>query len=88
NSNVRLIILATSNHPTHMQVIKEIRKSYKKVMIAGLSRYNDEIEELKQAGVQCVFNLYAEAGVGYAEQTFQFFNEKHKQNINPDSSGN
>ena len=89
NSNVRLIILATSNHPTHMQVIKEIRKSYKKVMIAGLSRYNDEIEELKQAGVQVVFNLYAEAGVGYAEQTFQIFNnEKHKQNINPDSSGN
>ena len=58
-------------------------------MIAGISRYNDEIEELKQAGVQCVFNLYAEAGVGYAEQTFQFFNnEKDKLTINLDNSDN
>jgi len=86
-SNVRLIILALSNHPAHMQVTKQIRKRYKKVMIAGLSRYNDEIEELKQAGVQVVFNLYAEAGVGYAEQTFKIFNEKYESNINLDNPG-
>ncbi len=56
NTNVRLIFLATSNHLTHLQVTKQIRKSYKKVLIAGLSRYNDEIEELKETGVQVVFN--------------------------------
>ena len=73
-SNVRLVILATSNHLSHMQVAKQIKNNYKKVMITGISRYKDEIEELQQAGVQVVFNLYAEAGVGFAEQTFQIFN--------------
>ena len=36
-------------------------------MIAALSRYDDEMQELKKAGIQVVFDLYAEAGAGYAE---------------------
>jgi hypothetical protein len=47
-------------------------------MIAALSRYEDEIEELKELGVQVVFNLYSEAGVGYAEHVYQMFNQKKK----------
>jgi predicted Kef-type K+ transport protein len=88
SSRVRLVILATSNHLTHLQVIKQIRENYQNVMISGLSRYNDEIEELKEAGVQIVFNLYAEAGVGFAEQTYQTFNnEKYKSKFNLDNPG-
>ncbi len=73
SSKIRLIILATSNHSTHMQVIEQFREICNEKMIAALSRYDDEIEELKQAGVQVVFNLYTEAGVGYAEQVYQIF---------------
>jgi predicted Kef-type K+ transport protein len=86
-TNIGLIILATSNHLTHLQATKQIKNSYKKVMIAALSRYNDQVEELKEAGVQIVFNLYAEAGVGFAEQTFQVFNnEKYKSDFNLDKA--
>lgn len=45
------------------------------MIVASLSRYNDEMEELKQAGVKVVFNLYAEAGVSYAEHIYQSFNQ-------------
>ncbi|RLD76385.1 MAG: hypothetical protein DRJ10_13670 [Bacteroidetes bacterium] len=75
NSRIRLLILATSNHSTHMQVINGLEKMNQKIMVASLSRYSDEMEELKQAGVEVVFNLYAEAGLGYAEHIFQSFNQ-------------
>ena len=75
DSGIQLLILATSNHSTHMQVINGLDKMNKKTMVASLSRYNDEMEELKQAGVEVVFNLYAEAGLGYAEHIFQNFNQ-------------
>ena len=76
---IRLIILAMSNHSIHMQVIKQLKESSNKKTIAALSRYEDEIEELKQAGVKVVFNLYAEAGVGYAEHIYQIFNQQNQE---------
>ena len=75
---IRLIILAMANHSTHMQVIQQLKNSSSKITIAALSRYEDEIEELKQAGVQVVFNLYEEAGVGYAEHICQIV-DNHNQ---------
>jgi len=73
--DLRLIIMATSHHTAHMEVIKQLETKDNKTMIAALSRYDDEMEELKQAGVQVVFNLYAEAGAGYAEHIYKIFNQ-------------
>lgn len=73
--SIRLIILATSNHLTHMEVVRQFKEFGTDKMIAALSRYKDEMAELKAAGVQIVFNLYAEAGAGYAEHVYQTFSE-------------
>lgn len=70
---IQLIMLAASDHSTHMQVIDQLKKFGGNPMIAAISRYDDEIDELKQAGVQVVFNLYSEAGAGYAEHVYQIF---------------
>jgi predicted Kef-type K+ transport protein len=64
---VRLVVLATANHSIHLEVIDQLNRFENKKAIAALSRYDDEIEELKEAGVDIVFNLYTEAGIGYAE---------------------
>ena len=74
---LRLIIMATPHHAAHMEVLKQLRTKDNKTMIAALSRYDDEMEQLKQAGVQIVFNLYSEAGAGYAEHIFQIYNQKN-----------
>jgi hypothetical protein len=76
SSKLRMIIMATSKHATHMEIIKQIEKNHNNITFAALSRYEDEMEELKQAGVQIVFNLYTEAGAGYAEHIFRVFNNK------------
>jgi Trk K+ transport system NAD-binding subunit len=74
--DVQLIILSASNHHTHMEVISELK--YYKIgkMIAALTLYEDEISELKEAGVDIVFNLYAEAGAGYAEHVYQLSRQR------------
>lgn len=73
-----LIMLATSDHSNHLQVIEQLKNSTSNKIVAAISRYDDELEELKQAGVQIVFNLYSEAGVGFAEQSFQIYDNKQQ----------
>ncbi len=71
SSKLRIIIMATSKHAAQMEVIKQIGNKFDSVKIAALSRYDDEMEELNQAGVEIVFNIYCEAGAGYAEHIIQ-----------------
>ena len=55
-----------------MEMIVQIEKHPNNITFAALSGY---VEELKQAGVQIVFNLYTEADAGYAEPIFNIFNK-------------
>lgn len=65
-----LVILATPNHSTHMHVIEQLNQIHCNIQVAAISRYDDEMKELQNAGVQVVFNLYEEAGFGFAEHTY------------------
>ncbi|VAX01787.1 hypothetical protein MNBD_GAMMA19-160, partial [hydrothermal vent metagenome] len=37
----------------------------------AIAKYDDEVERLKQAGVDYAVNLYAEAGSGFADDVWQ-----------------
>jgi len=66
-----VVILATSSHRTHMNVIEQLKEIHCDIKVAAISRYDDEMEDLKREGVEVVFNLYEEAGTGFA-------NDAHK----------
>jgi len=70
SSDPPVIILATSSHVTHMKVIEQLKKLHCDLSVAAISRFEDELVELREAGVQTVFNLYEEAGAGFAEHAF------------------
>lgn len=70
------IILATSSHVTHMQVIKQLNILHCDLAVAAISRFEDEMMQLQEAGVKVVFNLYEEAGVGFAEHAFNSIYKK------------
>ena len=36
-------------------------------LLAATAHFDDQVEELKKAGVDAAFNLYHEAGTGFAE---------------------
>ena len=70
-----LVILVTPSHRTHMRVIEQLDEIHCSIKIAAISRFDDELKELKDAGVEVVFNLYEEAGFGFANHTFnQIYN--------------
>ena len=68
--NLPLVILVTPSHATHMSVIKQLNLIHCNIKVAAISRYDDEMKELNDAGVDVVFNLYEEAGFGFADHTY------------------
>ena len=49
-----------------MNVIEQLKEIHCAIKVAAISRYDDEMEDLKREGVEVVFNLYEEAGTGFA----------------------
>ena len=64
---IRLILLALPNLNMNLSVLDEIASTDFDGDIAASARYADEMETLHEAGVATVFNIYTEAGVGFAE---------------------
>jgi len=69
SAKLPLVILVTPSHATHMSVINQLKEIHCNIKVAAISRYDDEMKELHDAGVEVVFNLYEEAGFGFANHT-------------------
>ncbi len=68
---LNLILLATPKATVNLFAIKLLIERGYTGKIAVVAKYADEIESLQKAGAHAVFNLYAEAGVGFAEHVCQ-----------------
>jgi len=66
---VNLIMLAMPSFYENRYAAEQIRKLGIPVRISATAKYRDESEKLRSAGVDAVFNLYDEAGVGFATST-------------------
>lgn len=62
----KLILVSLTNHKENMAVVKLLQSEGYQGELAVVSRYPDEEREIREQG--CItFNLYAEAGHGFAE---------------------
>lgn len=64
--SVKLILLDMPNRKEAMDAVDMIKRNEYKVIVAAAVKHNDCIAPLKAAGVDFVFNIYAEAGSGFA----------------------
>jgi glutathione-regulated potassium-efflux system ancillary protein KefC len=64
---IRIVILAMPKHSANMIALNELTRRQFKGKIAATAMFDDEAEELKQAGAHAAYNIYAEAGFGFAE---------------------
>ncbi len=64
---VQLVLLAMPNHSANMQAVKELASFGFEGVVAATAQFDDQVEELKAAGVQAAYNFYAQAGYGFAE---------------------
>ena len=60
------VLLTLPTHNANMAAALRLREIGYRGQIAATTKYVDEEEELKAIGVDCAFNIYAEAGIGFA----------------------
>ena len=68
---VKLIMLDMPNIHETLAAVKMIKATDQQVSIAASVKHDDNMPVLKQAGVSAVFNIYAEAGAGFANHVFE-----------------
>ncbi len=66
NHSIKLVMLALPNLQANLDALDELRDITFTGHIAATARYPDEERRLHQAGATTVFNIYSEAGAGFA----------------------
>jgi glutathione-regulated potassium-efflux system ancillary protein KefC len=64
---IELVMLALPNLEANMDALEQLRSIEFSGRIAAIARYPDEVVRLRQLGATAVFNIYTEAGIGFAE---------------------
>ena len=64
---VKLVMLSMPSHSENLAAAERLSACGYSGQIAATVKYADEIPELEALGVQAAFNIYAEAGMGFAD---------------------
>lgn len=73
-SEVELIMLALTNHPENMLVADLLRSMGYTGELAAVVRHEEHAEEMRAAGISA-FNLYGQAGAGFAAHANELMGE-------------
>ena len=65
--SLELVMLALPNLQANLDALEQLRGISFSGRIAAIARFPDEVKFLRQAGATAVFNIYTEAGAGFAE---------------------
>ena len=69
----------TNNHSANKYAAIRLKQSHFTGRIAAVAHYEDELKELHELGVDSVFNLYEEAGIGFAEHVCEVMADNKKK---------
>ncbi len=64
---VKMVLLAMHNHSSNLYALQRLRDIKYDGLITAIAQFDDDVEELKQAGADAAFNFYSEAGAGFAD---------------------
>lgn len=73
--NIRMVMLTLPELSANLDVIQRLKESNYQGAISAVARFPDEVEKLKEAGVDMAVDSFTEAGVGFAEHVQQDFDE-------------
>ena len=73
NSRIQLVMFALPDPKNSIFAIRQMKKKGYKGQITASVRYTDQIPLLEKEGIDAVYSLYEEAGVGFAEHVCEQF---------------
>ena len=65
-SSLELVMLALPKLQTNLAVLEQLKFANYAGRVAATAKFQDEVEALEAAGADTVFNVYSEAGAGFA----------------------
>jgi hypothetical protein len=71
-NQAKLVMLCFHDYKTILYTVERIKEINYEGTIAALAEFDDQVDKLKQLGVNFPFNFYNEAGVGFADQICEF----------------
>ncbi|WP_325892111.1 cation:proton antiporter family protein [Grimontia sp. NTOU-MAR1] len=74
SKEIELILLAMPNSHANTIAMEQINQLNFKGRVAAIARYADELEQLKALGVDEAYNIYREAGSGFARHVKEQLN--------------
>lgn len=75
-SRVKLVLIALPYIRDIQNIQEQLKSVHYQGKVAAIARYEDQIELLKECGIDRIFNFYTEAGVGFAKESIALINIK------------
>jgi len=72
----RMVLLTMPKHQANLASTRHLIEVGFPGTIAAIAHYDDQVEELKEAGATAAFNFYNEAGFGFAEHAWEALERK------------
>ncbi len=69
---LQIAVLALHEHAENSCLISQIRRRNDQVKVFAVAIHSEEVDALKEAGAQAAWDLYSEAGIGFAEEVMQY----------------
>jgi hypothetical protein len=70
--SIELVMLTMTSHAANMFTIERLRAAGFEGEISATATFPDDLDELKAAGVTLAYDLYSEAGQGFAEDILAY----------------
>ncbi len=76
NDNLGLVVLAMPKHGANIHAAQTLKRHEFEGVVAATGKFDDEVKQLRCVGLDTAFNLYSEAGSGFADHVFNVFTQQ------------
>jgi glutathione-regulated potassium-efflux system ancillary protein KefC len=66
NNAIELVLVTMPNHTSNLAVVRQLQLHNFSGHIAATAKYADEVDDFTALGIESAYNIYAEAGSGFA----------------------
>ena len=74
--NIDLVILAMPKHGANVHAARTLKRHAFEGVVTATGKFDDEVKELRELGLDTAFNLYSEAGAGFADHVAHVFSQQ------------
>jgi hypothetical protein len=79
NEGIHLVILAMPKHSANLHAAETLKRHGYQGIVAAIAKFDDEMKQLLSVGVHTAFDLYSEAGAGFADHVCNVFQQKRPE---------